>query len=1266
MLRRKGTKRVQAMMMAMVVLFSLCCQGLVVSAEPEPEGFCTHHTEHTAECGYGEAVEAVPCSHVHDETCGYAEALAEVPCDMACTDMDGDGVVDHVEGCAYQPAAEGSPCTHVHDASCGYVEGKAATPCRYAVEGCPFCVVSWEWVDEQDVLGNMDGSWGLGLPGAGGGNPLTREQLAEFLPRQIRAVSDNSQENLLDITWDLSALPENEQNAGEYTVTAALTDTQYTLTEGTAPLEILVQIGGAEGYALKLPAGDADREPYEKHRVYGVSPKGTTINLFDYWITSQTASDNRNEHDFTNHGINANHALLFRKDDGSYGDWNTWTRSEAPRQGIVQSRLGADGFPVLDLGDRVDQVSALHGRNGNESLAYLFDPDTPSEGKMSFKDVQGLLQVDQDGYYAYNCENNYAVYYPGSNSFALYDAPGVRTNEWSKYGQFFPFNAANTDRDDTMNTLHSIDEAINHYFGIHMSTRFVQQSDGHTDNNRDKEVTYEFSGDDDVWIFIDGILVADLGGIHNAASVKINFATGDIVINEGTWNPIRTTLQQQMALPGKTFANNTYHTLDFFYLERGNADSNMNLKYNLVTIPESSLIKVDQLGEPIPGAEFSLYAADNTNIPIATGTTNGGGEFVFLRTDEAGNSYPITIAELYDAYKETRDSKGNNLILKETKTPAGYRSMGDVGLYFHVTTKDEVLLLSNSTWDKGAYAMPKVTATTGNTIHVTKENQGQDISLVGGRAKENPLMFAVVFQKQDNGHWYPLSGDPIDGWHVEKDNSWQSILDAAKANSYIFQLASSGAYQVEIENLPGDIKTYYHICGDVNDAKYTVAYYYSEAEQLGSATEANTWRIETEESKTNYPLDRVFSMNLYVSNIKNRLLVQKVDEAGNTLNGAEFSLYKKTDVTVNGENVTVNPNVTPYDTLITANVTGILNLNGGGIFPTAGKVLENGEYYLMETGGVDGYIRNEKPIHIFVDDTGVYADAGTEDDGIAVLRGVGSVMRSMVQFAADDHVDTTLHNIQAALAQNVTFAGNRMTWEEATWNSSLHLQYENTNRMLDYGLEDGNAESTLDNLTLVTESGWSKLLIRQCKEHPGAVGTANRTDLTDKDLTNLFSGTVTVRVTNWKIVPRQNVTIKKIVTGNFGDRTKEFSFAVTCDQAMEEGTGYTLTNGGKTASFTLSHADQVVLKGIPEGAVLTIREENGEEYSVTVSADGRVLENGRYTVTNAPNQRITVTNHRDVIIDTGIVLDSLPYILLLSTAAVGAVTLRGRRRRGER
>lgn len=1276
----KVIKRILSVMLTLTILLSLCPPYAPVSAEPEYDGFCVHHPAHTAECGYGEAVKGQPCTHVHDESCGYAEAVEEIPCDMECPDVDGDGIADHIDGCAYRPAAEGSPCTHTHDETCGYVEASEASPCTYAVNGCPYCVVSWEWVDDQQLLTRLEDGWGMGLPGAGEDNPLTREAVAKLLPGAITAMTHSREEVTLEISWDMTALPEESIPDGDYSLTAALPEA-YALTDEAEALAATLQVGGAETY-IELPSGDP---PLSGHIINGLSPNGTTIDLFDYWITTQTAEDDvQHKDEFVNQGINAKHALLFGKgmsNANELGSWNIWTNSDNPEIGIVQNELGKDGFPVLNLGDQIN-ASKLIGRDGTESLAYLFDT-TPHDGKAAYTDVRGLLQVDDAGYYYYDSTKNYAVYYKNTNSFVLYDLPGVRPGGSSPMGQFFPFNEAaetvgnvvvNDKTYSLVNTQSSLNESINHYFGIHMSTRFIQQNDGYTDHTHKTPVTYEFSGDDDIWIFIDGKLVADLGGIHDSASVDINFVTGKIQIN-GVLQAQR--LGQLLGYNSDTLPNDTYHTLDFFYLERGNTDSNMNLRYNLVTIPESDLIKVDQLGNPVPGAEFALYAADDVgrSNPIATGTTDSRGEFVFVHKEESGNEFPITITELYDNYKDTFDKKKNNLILKETETPPGYRSMGEIGLYFYKADDapdSDVLLLSNSTWDKGAYAMPKVTATTRNEISLLELAAGDEVketvTLVGDGAVENPLMFAVVFQKQSDGTWLPVSGDPLNGWTVHKDSSWTGVLAAAKKNPYIFQIGSSGAYQVEIDNLPGDIKTYHYICGDKGAAKYSIAYYYTAADTLDAATKDDTWRIADRDTQN--PLDRAFAMSLYVSNIKNRLLVQKVDEAGNPINNATFCLYREESVNIATDGkVTVKPDAKPYDTLVTRKIDDILKLDGGGIFPSERKVLELGEYYLVETEPPYGYVANETPVHIVVDNTGVYANAGTtEDDGITVLRGVGSVMRSMVQFAADDDVNTTLQGIQAALSPNVTFQGyledGSFNWEAASWQPGkdiLHLQYANENKMLDYGLYD-NSPGTLDTLTLPTETGWSKLLIRQCYDH-GETGGEDplKTPLGDADITNLFSGTVTVRVTNVRKIV--DVTIEKKVTGNLGDHTKQFAFKVQSSLPMEAGNNYELSDNGKTASFSLAHNQSVILR-VPVGAKLKIKEE-AVGYEITIRKPDNTELSGDYEVLNEGTQKITVTNHKNVVIDTGIVLDALPYVVLLGIVAVGAILLLRRRRRRE-
>ena len=142
----------------------------------------------------------------------------------------------------------------------------------------------------------------------------------------------------------------------------------------------------------------------------------------------------------------------------------------------------------------------------------------------------------------------------------------------------------------------------------------------------------------------------------------------------------------------------------------------------------------------------------------------------------------------------------------------------------------------------------------------------------------------------------------------------------------------------------------------------------------------------------------------------------------------------------------------------------------------------------------------------------------------------------------------------------------------------------------------------------------------------------------------------------------EEVIIEKLVAGNMGDKTKDFAFTVTSTMPMLAGTGYTLSEGGLQADFQLSHGESVTLYA-PEGAELTISETNAGGYSIEMKAGETPLTNRSYTVTAADGQTVTVTNTKNVDVDMGIIQDSLPYVLLLSTAGCGSLLLAGGRKR---
>lgn len=1045
-----------------------------------------------------------------------------------------------------------------------------------------------------------------------------------------------------------------------------------------AMLPVSVAAAGA------LPSGDP---AYKDHTFVGVSPLGTTINLFDYWLTGQTDPDNEDRSPgFENQGINKGHALLFGKgmDHGLYGDglWNTWTGSEdpSPRKGIVANELGYDGYPVLNQG--VPGTDYMQGRQGGESLAYLFDPDRTHDGKAVYKDVQGLLSINEDDYYAYDSTKNYAVYYQtsshgDSNNFRLYDRPGVLAGGSSPDGQFFPFNAVQTEsRDDFGGTeyynssLYSNDAHINHYFGLHMSTRFVQQHGGYTTEEQKKEVTYTFSGDDDVWVFIDGTLVADLGGIHDKLSLSINFATGDIKIN----NKLQTSKLGQLLgyEDSNTLPDDTYHTLDFFYLERGNVDSNMSLKYNLVYVPESSIYKIDQDGNPLPGRNFELYEAelrDGKYVAgdlLAEGTTDADGRIILLDEDND----LLTIQELFDELNpEGLTNETTALILRETDSPDdGYRSSGDLELYFYQSQTDSPpFLLSRNHWQTGAHAVARLAATTNASIVHTQ-----------GTANFEPdknLMFAVVFKKVGNDEWRPISGSPATGWTIAADDSWESIQ---KANLYRFMLSSSGSYTAMIDELPGDIKKYEEAGG--GEDSYRIRYYFSDQNDLEAIDESNTFEITS-------PMNRVAAVNLYVPNIRNDLTVQKLDQNGNLITGgrATFALRPARS------DGTYDPSATPVKTLHTS--------EGKATF----TAIPNGVYYLVETAAPEGYTANATQVKVIVNDTGVYANAGTAEDGISVERGVGRLVNSMAQFASKDTVDTTLNQIVAKFYTTETEIHEGFQWRKIIEGSTVddaafspvegvayHPAYsvaENSPgdaQWYLYGTAPGSVATTPVGMHLAhlanhsgglcnglyqttvtlaasggpgitaqeTDTGWSALLVEQCMFHTRDNGTPH-TDLTGKnltDLTALFTGDVTVKVKNDRIVG--NLAVQKTVAGNAGETGREWEFTIELMNAdaplsgtfhyeggsivtgVDQPPDDTLTfNSDGKATIRLKHGQKITIKGIPANATYTVTETeaNKEGYGTTPgngTASGKIeVDNtatAAFTNTKSVYQRLTV------------------------------------------
>ena len=282
-------------------------------------------------------------------------------------------------------------------------------------------------------------------------------------------------------------------------------------------------------------------------------------------------------------------------------------------QGIVKNRLTNDGKLQF-----------------NYKNAGVFEsPEKQISGREVYQNVQFPFVKDANGYYEFNSSKNHVhVDKSKKNGQTLTLESGKQTV--GSVSSFFPFNADGNYSPD-------------YHFGMNMSIPFYINENGKDENNN--PIKFEFSGDDDVWVFINGKLVLDLGGIHGAIDGSIDFSTGEVkygfnktnnvkVIKAGqtTQTDAESTTLQKLGIDMAELAKGE-NNLQIFYLERGAGESNCKIKFNLQqrdslevnktlgsTTPhtdnnfEFQLLKQNQNGqyEPVGNKAYTLYTANNS------------------------------------------------------------------------------------------------------------------------------------------------------------------------------------------------------------------------------------------------------------------------------------------------------------------------------------------------------------------------------------------------------------------------------------------------------------------------------------------------------------------------------------------------------------------------------------------------------------------------------------------------------------------------------
>lgn len=373
----------------------------------------------------------------------------------------------------------------------------------------------------------------------------------------------------------------------------------------------------------------------------------------------------------------------------------------------------------------LDMVDSVSGASDKYYLLHLlFDPSTQVIGKNYVGTGNYLYQYmdsttsnydGHDGYYYFHSRLNAASYNQSQGRFYLYSYLERTTDSWKdggvgEFSDFLPFNSpyANIPEGQALQTYTADTRALgyqydakdnyyqnntwysqygnagtNYWFGIRSDVEFFLPNDpGDVDeygnygniSTRGQHMVFEFHGDDDVWVFVDGMLMLDVGGVHGVEYGEIDFSTG--VVTSGDGDSLKTRTFEEILGEGHTITEGT-HVMTVYYMERGSSQSNCSIYFNLAPRYDLEITKQDVFtAAELDGAVFGIYNDEACTDPAQLWTSRAAYD---ADMDDGTIDDSIYLVTVHDGVAACWGlSAGKTYFIREETPPEGYPKNDDI------------------------------------------------------------------------------------------------------------------------------------------------------------------------------------------------------------------------------------------------------------------------------------------------------------------------------------------------------------------------------------------------------------------------------------------------------------------------------------------------------------------------------------------------------------------------------------------------------------